>query len=188
LKLADIECQIAGRIVNDFLQIEDMAEIIMDSYLQHPWIREGYEVERYAPQMLEVWNDIRADEQIDLRSENSDGSKRAFRFCPLDLSFDENGETMLMLPNELAAQPRTHRVGTGTGPCSAAENRSSLGGAGHPQAPGAVLTEFPAFRRIPQAFPGRPQRAVGTLQPPLAAEPAQQQRFPADEPESPGTH
>jgi hypothetical protein len=98
LKLADIECQIAGRIVNDFLQIEDMAEIIMDSYLQHPWIREGYEVERYAPQMLEVWNDIRADEQIDLRSENSDGSKRAFRFCPLDLLFDENGETMLMLP------------------------------------------------------------------------------------------
>ncbi|AHC13790.1 hypothetical protein [Salinispira pacifica] len=98
LKLADAECQIAGRIVNDYVLIEDMAELVMDCYVQHPWIREGYEIERYIPQMLEIWNDIKADEIIDLRSGNSDGSSRAFRFRPLDLTFDENGEALLLFP------------------------------------------------------------------------------------------
>ncbi len=97
LKLAVPESQISGRITNDYLQLEDMTEIILDSYIQHPWIREEYEIDSYIPQMIELWADLPAQELVDLRSRNSDGSGRNFRFRPADIIGDGD-EVLLLLP------------------------------------------------------------------------------------------
>ena len=68
--------QISGRITNDFLIIGDRKELYLDSYIQHPWIYEGYSLRSYIPQMLMLWAGLSEDTSLILRSQNSDGTER----------------------------------------------------------------------------------------------------------------
>jgi hypothetical protein len=174
LKLADAETQISGRIVNDFLQIEDSPELIVDSYIQHPWIREEFAVEQYIPQMFEIWDDVRGDELVDLRSANSDGSERNYRFRPTDLDFDTRGETLLLLPGMSWIVNRGPR-GLGFELVHAARQKIDL--------PSAVMIsrrkrDAFAVSFLPTGHYVRPetgcdQRPAGALQPADSTEPAQ---------------
>ena len=83
LKLSAPATQIDGRITNDFIVIEDHRELYLDSYIQHPWIREGYSLNHYIPQMLVLWDGISSDTVLTLSSWNSD---RTGRTMLIDLS------------------------------------------------------------------------------------------------------
>lgn len=98
LKLSIPETQISGRITNDFLQIDEMTELVLDSYIQHPWFKDDVVIDRYIPQMLAIWQDISPDEPIDLRSRNSDGTERRLSIRCGDFPLDERQLRSLLLP------------------------------------------------------------------------------------------
>ena len=79
-QMLNLRCQgvqIDGRITNDFLILEDQRELYLDSYIQHPWIMEGYTLSHYIPQMLNLWTDIAEGTPLQLSSQNTDGSQRS---------------------------------------------------------------------------------------------------------------
>ncbi len=84
------QSQISGRIVNDYLQIENLNHIYIDSYIQHPWMKEGEKVLRYIPQMINLWDDLHARDIIRLRSVNSDGTGREITVEPATISSEKN--------------------------------------------------------------------------------------------------
>lgn len=94
LHLKDDSVQIAGRIINDFLLIGDNRQLYMDSYIQHPWLKDGSEFGEYVPQMITLWDALERDRRIVLRSMNSDASERSIN---IDLNLIE-GRELILLP------------------------------------------------------------------------------------------
>lgn len=98
LKLSIEETQIAGRITHDYLQLEGSRELVIDSYIQHPWMKDGAEILHYCPFELEIWADIRQDELIDFKSSTSDESSRACTLRPAELQWESTGSSTNLLP------------------------------------------------------------------------------------------
>ncbi|AHC16367.1 hypothetical protein [Salinispira pacifica] len=85
--------QIAGRIVNDFLLIGDNRQLYLDSYIQHPWLKDGRQFSEYIPQMITLWDSLERNRRVVLRSMNSDASERNIN---IDLSLIESRECILL--------------------------------------------------------------------------------------------